>query len=56
MNIKIESYGVRAVKRPFIRATKTLDLSGQSGAQIIKSETKSVLRKHKKTFERLADI
>ncbi|AYA65475.1 acetyltransferase [Alteromonas sp. RKMC-009] len=47
MNTKIEIYGVKAVKRPRIVASKKLDLSGESGQQIVKSETKLVLRRHK---------
>ena len=56
MNTKIEIYGVKAVKRPKIAANKKLDLSGESGQQIVKSETKLVLRTHKRTFEKLADM
>ena len=56
MNTKIEDYGVKAVKRPRIPATKKLDLSGKSGRQIVRSETKLVLRTHKRTFEKLADM
>jgi len=56
MNTKIEIYGVKAVKRPKIAASKKLDLSGESGQQIVKSETKLVLRTHKRTFEKLADM
>lgn len=52
----IEIYGVKAVKRPKIAASKKLDLSGDAGQQIVKSETKLVLRTHKRTFEKLADI
>lgn len=56
MNTKIEIYGVKAVKRPKIAASKKLDLTGESGQQIVKSETKLVLRTHKRTFEKLADM
>jgi hypothetical protein len=56
MNKSIESYGVCAVERPKIKATKKLDLSGVYGQQIIKSETKLALRTHRKTFEKLADM
>jgi len=56
MNSKIEIYGVKAVKRPKIIATKRLDLRGEEGRQIVKSETKLVLRAHKRTFEKLADM
>jgi len=56
MNIKIEKYGVKYVRRPHISATKKLDLSGPSGSQIIKFETELVLRTHKNTFKKLADM
>lgn len=49
-------YGVSAVTRPRIRATKALDLSGLAGQQIVKSETKLVLRTHKATFKKLGDM
>ena len=47
---------MKAVKRPKIAARKKLDLLGESGQQIVKSETKLVLRTHKRTFEKLADM
>ena len=56
MNKKVEKYGVAAVERPKIQATKQLDLSGDTGRQIVKSETKLALRTHSKTFKRLADM
>ncbi|MGE6660262.1 acetyltransferase [Pseudomonas sp. NPDC077408] len=56
MNKKIEAYGVKAVKRPKIPAIKFLDLSGIYGQQIVKSETKLVLRSHRQTFKKLADM
>ncbi|MCU8082089.1 acetyltransferase [Shewanella sp. SM23] len=56
MNVKLEAYGVRVVTRPKIKATKQLDLSNDLGRQIIKSETKLVLRTHPKTFQKLADM
>ncbi|MHA7880220.1 MAG: hypothetical protein ACX931_10530 [Saccharospirillum sp.] len=56
MNEKIEKYGVKAVVRPKIKATKKLDLSGPEGKQIVVSETKLTLRTHKKTFDKLADM
>ncbi len=56
MNNKIEVYGVKAVNRPKIKATKKLDLTGEQGKQIVKSETKLVLRRHKRTFEKLANM
>jgi len=56
MNSRIEQYGVKPVSRPKIRAEKKLDLSGTYGQQIIKSETKLVLRTHAKTFRKLADM
>lgn len=56
MNKKIESYGVGAVERPSVKATKKLDLSGAYGQQIVKSESKLALRTHRKTFEKLAHM
>lgn len=56
MNTKIEVYGVKATKRPKIVASKKLDLSGEFGQQIVRSETKLVLRTHKRTFQKLADM
>ncbi|WP_114416533.1 acetyltransferase [Marinospirillum perlucidum] len=56
MNTKVEAYGVVAVKRPRIKATKKLDLSGDAGRQIVQSETKLALRTHRKTFSKLADM
>ncbi len=56
MNSKVEDYGVLPVERPKIKATKKLDLSGDAGRQIIKSETKLALRTHAKTFKKLADM
>lgn len=56
MSEKLEKYGIKIVERPNIKPTKKLDLSGIYGMQIVKSETKLVLRTHKNTFERLADM
>jgi hypothetical protein len=56
LNKKLESYGVTAVERPKIKAKKKLDLIGDSGRQIILSETKLTLRTHQKTFKKLADM
>lgn len=56
MSEKFEKYHVATVNRPKIVATKKLDLSGKQGEQIIKSETKLVLRTHSETFKRLADM
>ena len=39
MNSKVEKYGLQAVERPRIKATRKLDLSGPEGQQIVKSET-----------------
>ena len=54
MNKKVENYGVSAVNSPKVTATKVLDLSGDAGKQIVRSETKLALRTHSKTFEKLA--
>ena len=56
MSDKLNSYGVCIVERPKIKAVKKLDLGGASGRQIVYSETKLVLRTHKKTFQKLADM
>ncbi len=56
MDKKLEMYGVEIVQRPKIKATKKLDLSGESGRQIVLSETKLALRTHKETFKKLADM
>lgn len=56
MNKKVEAYGLDAVERPKVKASKRLDLSGDSGRQIVKSETKLALRTHQKTFSKLADM
>jgi len=56
MNKKLEAYSVLAVEHPKIKATKTLDLSGESGRQIVKSETELALCTHVKTFKKLADM
>jgi hypothetical protein len=56
MNDKIKKYGVQPVARPKVRATKKLDLSGIYGKQIVLSETKLVMRTHKATFTKLADM
>lgn len=46
MNKDLERYGVKIVERPKIAATKTLDLAGECGQQIVRSETKLALRTH----------
>lgn len=56
MNKTIERYGVKAVARPRIKAVKRLDLSGQTGKQIVATETMRVLKAHKMTFDKLADM
>ena len=56
MTTKLQNYGVELVSRPKVPAIKKLDLSGEYGKQIVKSETKLALRTHKRTFEKLADM
>lgn len=56
MNKDLERYGVKIVERPKIAATKSLDLAGEYGQQIVRSETKLALRTHKQTFKKLADM
>lgn len=52
-----EKYAIPAVPaRPHIKASVKLDLNGPQGRQIVKSETKLVLRTHAVTFQRLADM
>ena len=49
-------YGVEYIARPYIKATEKIDLTGETGKEIIKVETEKVLRVHKKTFERLSQM
>lgn len=56
MTHKLSKYGISPIPRPKILATKKLDLTSEQGQQIIKSETKLVLRTHKETFKRLSDM
>ncbi|MCR4535487.1 acetyltransferase [Shewanella xiamenensis] len=51
-----KKYGVTIVERPHVKANKKLDLTGGCGKQIVHSETKLVLRTHKNTFRKLADM
>ena len=56
MKNKFEEYGVEPIERPKIPVTKTLNLSGEEGRQIVLSETKLVLSTHPETFRKLADM
>lgn len=56
MSNKKTAYGLELVERPKVKANKRLDLSGEHGKQIIKSETKLALKTHSRTFKRLADM
>jgi len=56
MNQKIEKYGFKSIQRPRIQASVELNLASEEGKQIVKSETKLILIKHKKTFEKLAHM
>jgi len=56
MNEKLRNYGVKPIKRPKIKVSKEIDLSTKEGQQIVLSETKLVLRTHKDTFRKLADM
>jgi hypothetical protein len=50
-------YGLpQAIARPHIKASKSLNLAGIEGQQIIKSETRLTLKTHTATFKRLADM
>jgi len=54
MNKTIEKYGFKSIQRPKFKASKILNLKGEEGRQIVKSETKLILTQHKKTFDKLA--
>jgi hypothetical protein len=56
MNTRIEKYGVKAVKRPKVKATKILNLSGNDGRLIVRKETEATLKNHKKTFTKLSTM
>ena len=57
MTDSLNPYGLpQASNRPKVKATKKLNLNSEEGKQIIKSETKLVLRTYRKTFEKLADM
>ena len=52
----VKKYGVKIVPRPKIKPSKELDLTGKLGERIVEYETKLILIRHKKAFERLADL
>lgn len=56
MENSVKQYGVKIVSRPKIKASKKLDLTGKEGEKIVEYETKLLLIRHKKAFERLADL
>ncbi|NRP37562.1 hypothetical protein XMA121_000147 [Marinobacterium sp. xm-a-121] len=56
MNAVVANYGLKPVKRPKIKVTRELDLSDDNGREIIRSKTKLVLRVHKNTFKKLAEM
>ena len=56
MNAIVEKYGLKPVRRPKIKVTRDLDLSDENGKDIIRSKTKLVLKVHKNTFKKLADM
>ena len=56
MENSVKKYGVKVVFRPKIKASKKLDLSGEEGEKIVEYQTKLLLIRHKKAFERLADL
>lgn len=52
---KLSKYGVtKPVVRPYIKATKELNLETPEGRELVLSEAKNQLRIHQKTFDRLA--
>lgn len=56
MENPLKKYGVKIVPRPKIKVSKKLDLTGKEGEEIVEYETKLLLIRHKKAFERLADL
>lgn len=46
----------QAVNRPIIRRKRKLDLSGELGRVIVKSETERTLKEHADTFQLLASM
>lgn len=56
MNTVVEKYGLKPVSRPKIKLSRELDLSDENGKEIVRSKTKLVLRVHKNTFKKLADM
>ena len=56
MNPIVAKYGLKPVSRPKIKVTRELDLSDESAREIVRSKTKLVLKVHKKTFKKLADM
>lgn len=54
---KLSKYGVtKPVVRPYIQATKELNLETPEGRELVLSEAKNQLRIHQKTFDRLASM
>lgn len=54
---KLSKYGVTTpVVRPYIKATKELNLETPEGRELVLSEAKNQLRIHQKTFDRLASM
>jgi hypothetical protein len=49
-----ERYGVKLIARPYIKATKKLDLTDEKGKQIVQAEAERVLRTHKATLAKLS--
>ena len=56
MENSLKKYGVKIVPRPKIKPSKELDLTGKEGEKIVEYETKLILIRHRKAFERLADL
>lgn len=52
----MKKYGIEIVDRPKIKATKMLDLSSKEGELLVRDLTIKILNRHKKTFQRLADL
>ena len=56
MENSLKKYGVKIVHRRKIKPSKELDLTGKEGGKIVEYETKLILIRHRKAFERLADL
>lgn len=56
MNKVVAKYGLKPVSRPKVTLVRELDLSSPEGKEIVRSKTKLVMKLHKNTFSKLADM